>query len=97
MGRLDGRRGLMAGTGGGIGRAAAVLWAREGAHVVGCDLDPQTCAETVELVRAEGGRMDAIAPVDLATEEGAGRWVRDESRHVSGANIPVDGGAAVGG
>ena len=102
MGRLDGKRALISGTGGGIGRAAALACAREGAHVVGCDLNPETSAETVELVRASGGRMDAIAPVDL------GRWGQpedvahaivflssDEARHVSGANIPVDGGAAV--
>ena len=74
-GRLDGKRALISGTGGGIGRATALLCAREGAHVVGCDLHPATSEETVELVRAGGGRMDAIAPVDLATEDGARRWV----------------------
>src|SRR5580700_9486917 len=75
MGRLDGKRALISGTGGGIGRAAALLCAREGAHVVGCDLHPETSDETVELVRASGGRMDAVAPVDLASEDGARRWV----------------------
>ena len=44
MGRLDGKRALISGTGGGIGRAAALLCAREGAHVVGCDLNPETSA-----------------------------------------------------
>ena len=77
MGRLDGKRALISGTGGGIGRATALLCAREGAHVVGCDLNPETSAETVELARASGGRMDAVAPVDLATEEGARRWVEE--------------------
>ena len=32
---------------------------------------PGPSQETVELVRAAGGRMDAIAPVDLSTEDGA--------------------------
>ena len=41
MGRLDGKRALISGTGGGIGRATALLCAREGAHVVGCDLHPR--------------------------------------------------------
>jgi meso-butanediol dehydrogenase / (S,S)-butanediol dehydrogenase / diacetyl reductase len=95
MGRLDGKRTLISGTGGGIGRAAAVLCAREGAHVVGCDLDPQTSAETVELVRAEGGRMDAIAPVDLATEEGAGRWVQEAVILAGGIDVLVNNASAI--
>src|SRR6202035_5008455 len=95
MGRLDGKRALISGTGGGIGRAAAVLCAREGAHVVGCDLNPETSAQTVSLVRAEGGRMDAIAPVDLATEEGAGRWVREAVALTGGMDALVKNAAGV--
>ncbi|HXO24062.1 MAG TPA: SDR family NAD(P)-dependent oxidoreductase [Streptosporangiaceae bacterium] len=95
MGRLDGKRALISGTGGGIGRAAAVLCAREGAYVVGCDLNPDTSAETVELVRAGGGRMDAIAPVDLATEEGAGRWVREAVALTGGIDVLVNNASAI--
>jgi len=95
MGRLDGKRALISGTGGGIGRAAAVLCAREGAHVVGCDLNPETSAQTVSLVRAEGGRMDAIAPVDLATEEGAGRWVQQAVALAGGIDVLVNNASAI--
>jgi meso-butanediol dehydrogenase/(S,S)-butanediol dehydrogenase/diacetyl reductase len=95
MGRLDGKRALISGTGGGIGRATALLCAREGAHVVGCDLNPETAAETVELARAGGGRMDAVAPVDLATEEGAGRWVRDAVALAGGVDILVNNASAI--
>jgi len=75
MGRLDGKIALITGTAGGMGRAAALLFAREGAAVVGCDLNAEGSAETVELVRAAGGEMTATAPVDLSTEEGARSWV----------------------
>ena len=79
-GRLDGKVVLVTGTGGGIGRATALVCAREGAHVVGCDLHPGPSQETVELVRAAGGRMDAVAPVDLSTEDGARDWVERGGR-----------------
>jgi len=95
MGRLDGKRALISGTGGGIGRATALLFAREGAHVVGCDLDPGTSKETVELARASGGRMDAVAPVDLATEEGARRWVDDAVALAGGVDILVNNASAI--
>src|ERR1700722_1120618 len=95
MGRPGGSRARISGTGGGIGRAAAVLCAREGAHVVGCDLNPETSAQTVSLVRSEGGRMDAIAPVDLATEEGAGRWVREAVALTGGIDVLVNNASAI--
>jgi NAD(P)-dependent dehydrogenase (short-subunit alcohol dehydrogenase family) len=37
-GRLAGKVALITGTGGGMGRAAALLFAWEGARVAGCDL-----------------------------------------------------------
>ena len=90
MGRLDGKRALISGTGGGIGRATALLCAREGAHVVGCDLHRDTSEETVRMARASGGRMDAIAPVDLASEEGARRWVDTSAGLAGGIDIVVN-------
>ena len=95
MGRLEGKRALISGTGGGIGRAAALLFAREGAHVVGCDLDPGTSDETVRLARDGGGLMDHVAPVDLATEEGARRWVDAGAELAGGVDILVNNASAI--
>jgi len=95
MGRLNGKRALISGTGGGIGRAAALLCAREGAHVVGCDLNARASAESVSLVRADGGRMDAIAPVDLASEEGARRWVNDAVALAGGVDVLVNNASSI--
>jgi NAD(P)-dependent dehydrogenase (short-subunit alcohol dehydrogenase family) len=94
-GRLDGKRALISGTGGGIGRATALLCAREGAHVVGCDLDRETSEETIRMVRAGGGRMDAIAPVDLASEEGARRWVDAAADLAGGVDVLVNNASAI--
>ncbi len=45
-GRLAGKVALITGTGGGQGRAAAELFAAEGAKVVGCDLKVEDSEET---------------------------------------------------
>jgi meso-butanediol dehydrogenase/(S,S)-butanediol dehydrogenase/diacetyl reductase len=94
-GRLAGRAVLVTGTGGGIGRATALLCAREGAHVIGCDLHPVPSQETVDLVRAAGGRMDAIAPVDLATEDGARSWVDQAAALAGGVDVLVNNASAI--
>jgi meso-butanediol dehydrogenase/(S,S)-butanediol dehydrogenase/diacetyl reductase len=94
-GRLQGRSVLVTGTGGGIGRATAVICAREGAHVVGCDLNHGPSQETVDLVRAAGGRMDAIAPVDLSTEDGARRWVDEAAALAGGVDVLVNNASAI--
>ena len=95
MSRLAGRTVLVTGTGGGIGRATALVCAREGAHVVGCDLHEGPSEETVELVRAAGGRMDAVAPVDLATEAGARRWVEEAAEIAGGVDVLVNNASAI--
>ena len=94
-GRLAARRVLVTGTGGGIGRATALACAREGAHVVGCDLNPGPAKETVELVGASGGRMDSVAPVDLATEDGARDLVGEAVRVAGGVDVLVNNASAI--
>ena len=53
------------GTGGGMGREAALIFAREGALVVGCGLYVDDAEATVADVRAAGGTMVSIQPCDL--------------------------------
>jgi meso-butanediol dehydrogenase/(S,S)-butanediol dehydrogenase/diacetyl reductase len=74
-GRLAGKTALITGTGGGQGRAAAVLFAREGARVVGCDVKTAGAAETVDMVKAAGGEMVSLAPLDLTDEADVARWI----------------------
>lgn len=65
-GRLQGKRCIITGTGSGMGRAAALLFAREGALVVGCDINPRSAEATLADVQAEGGRMTSLHPCNLA-------------------------------
>src|SRR5580658_8988876 len=64
--RLTGKVCIITGTGGSIGREAALMFAREGALVVGCGLYVAVGAATVAAVRAAGGTMVSLQPCDLS-------------------------------
>ncbi|MFE5124883.1 SDR family NAD(P)-dependent oxidoreductase [Streptomyces sp. NPDC056669] len=61
------KAGLVTGAGSGIGRAAALEFARCGAAVAVLDIDENTAAETTEMIRENGGEALAI-PVDIGDE-----------------------------
>lgn len=87
MGRLDGKIALITGTSGGQGRAAAILFAREGAKVAGCDLNVPGAAGALRMVRDAGGQMVSMAPVDLSQEAGATQWVNDAVAAFGGIDV----------
>jgi NAD(P)-dependent dehydrogenase (short-subunit alcohol dehydrogenase family) len=60
-GRLAGKVALITGAGGGQGRAAALMFAREGARIVAADVKADGGKETVAMVRAGGGQAEFIA------------------------------------
>lgn len=75
-GRLANKKVLLLGAGSvgdgiGNGRAMAILFAREGAEIVGVDLDRPAAEETARLVKADGNQMivmsgDVTDAADLA-------------------------------
>src|SRR4051794_29676527 len=55
--RLDGKVAVVTGAATGIGRATAVLFAREGARVVFGDVNDAEAEETLRLAREAGGKV----------------------------------------
>jgi NAD(P)-dependent dehydrogenase (short-subunit alcohol dehydrogenase family) len=74
-GRLEGKVALITGSGSGQGRAASIRFAQEGARIVGCDLNPLTADETVQMVKDDGGEMVSKAPVNTSEEDQVKAWI----------------------
>jgi meso-butanediol dehydrogenase / (S,S)-butanediol dehydrogenase / diacetyl reductase len=87
MGALDGKVVLISGTAGGMGRAAALEFAAQGASVVGCDVNEAGARETVSLVEQAGGTMVSLEPIDLTDEAAAARWVSLAVERFGGVDV----------
>jgi NAD(P)-dependent dehydrogenase (short-subunit alcohol dehydrogenase family) len=77
--RLPGKVCLVTGAGSGIGRASALLFAREGATVVVADVDAAAGQVTTDEIGASGG-SGASHPVDVTDEvqtEVLARWTAE--------------------
>ena len=99
-GRLAGRRAMVTGAGSGIGRAAARLFAAEGAAVLAVDRDEAGLRETVRAIAEAGGRAvaatadagseaDVQACVARAVSELGGLDVLYANAGVSGGDVPL--------
>jgi len=69
MGLLDGKVAIVTGSGRGIGAAAALLFAAEGAQVIVTDIDPEPANATADAINTAGGK--ALAIVADVTDPGS--------------------------
>ncbi|MGW7263144.1 SDR family NAD(P)-dependent oxidoreductase [Streptomyces sp. NPDC054842] len=95
MATLDEKVVLITGTGGGMGRVAAQIFAREGARVVGGDINAAANEETVDLVRRAGGEMTGVAPVDLTDPEQVERMVETAAAAYGGLDVVYNNAASL--
>jgi NAD(P)-dependent dehydrogenase (short-subunit alcohol dehydrogenase family) len=90
-GRLAGRKALVTGGDSGIGRAAAIAFAREGADVAinYLPVEEPDAREVVQLIQAAGRKAVAI-PGDIRDEKFCNRLVSDAARELGGLDILVN-------
>ena len=99
MGRLDGKVALVTGGGNGIGRAAAMTFAREGARVVVADFNAEAAARVAGAIGESGGTAIATqgdvsdeAGVDAMVAAGIEAYGRvDALMNSAGGGSPKDG------
>ena len=90
-GRLPGRRALVTGADSGVGRAAAIAFAREGADVaLGYLPDEEADAREVAALIERAGRRAVLLPGDISDEAFCGRLVRDAVSGLGGLDILVN-------
>lgn len=96
MGRLDGKRAIITGAASGIGRASALLFAQEGARVLAVDVEEAGVFDTVDRIKAAGGRSLALV-ADAGDEDAVRDFVARCDADFGGleavfANAGVSGG-----
>lgn len=93
-GRLKGRKALITGGDSGMGRAAAIAYAREGADVAinYYPTEEEDAKEVIALIKAEGRKAVAI-PGDLRDEAFCRRLVDEAVKGLGGLDIVINNAA----
>jgi NAD(P)-dependent dehydrogenase (short-subunit alcohol dehydrogenase family) len=93
---LQGKRAVITGAAGGLGRAFAEGFAKAGAEVLVADINAEGCAETVALIEAAGGKAHATS-VDVTDRESCIALARTAETTLAGADVLVNNAAIYAG
>ncbi len=85
--RLEGKTVLITGAGGGMGRVASVLFAKEGANVIATDLSREGLAATEALVAEHAHGSILALTGDVANEADVESWVRAGIERYGALNV----------
>ena len=91
--RLNGKVAVVTGIGAGIGRGMALMFAQQGARVVGCDIDATSAQATVEAAAAQGLTIDSLHPLDLTQQGLVRRLIEHAAELHGGIDILVNAAA----
>ncbi|WP_419827633.1 SDR family oxidoreductase [Sphingomonas sp.] len=93
-GRLKGRKALVTGGDSGIGRAAVIAYAREGADVaINYHPHEEPDAQDVAKLIRQAGRKAVLLPGDIRDEAFCGQMVESAARQLGGLDILVSNAA----
>ncbi|MBB3346241.1 SDR family oxidoreductase [Sphingomonas sp. BK069] len=93
-GKLTGRRALVTGGDSGMGRAAAIAFAREGADVaINYFPTEEPDAQEVKALIEQAGRKAVLLPADIRTERACTKLVADAVRGLGGLDLLVNNAA----
>jgi NAD(P)-dependent dehydrogenase (short-subunit alcohol dehydrogenase family) len=93
--RLDGKRVLITGTAGGQGQAAQAMFAREGARIAGCDIQPGAAERTASELAGEGFDVRGDT-VDISDPDAARAWVEQSAQRLGGIDVLYNNAAGYG-
>jgi len=86
---------LITGTGGGQGKAAQALFAREGARVIGCDVQQGAAERSAAELRDQGHDVRGLT-VDLTDADAARRWIDESAASLDGIDVLYNNAAGFG-
>lgn len=91
--RLQGKVAVVTGIAAGIGRGVALMFAQQGAMVLGCDVDVDGAQATVEAAAARGGIVESLHPLDLTQPSEVQRLMAHAVERFDGIDILVNAAA----